>query len=185
MLRPVLLLTASFLVATPMVQSVSAQTAPVVVDLMKDVEQAEKKFMALANAIPADKMSWRPSPGARSVGEVLLHVASDNYLLPYGFGVAIPASTNIKGDDFKTLTAYEKRALTREQVAADLTQSFVHLKGAMAKTTSADLTKDVSMFGMKSTSQAMWILTATHLHEHLGQLIAYARMNNITPPWSN
>ena len=36
----------------------------------------------------------------------------------------------------------------------------------------------------KNTTRGVWIVTATHLHEHLGQLIAYARSNNVTPPWS-
>ncbi len=173
-----------FAAAGPASQVLSAQTAPVVVDLMKDIDGVEKKFVALAKATPPEKLAWRPAAGVRSMGEVLLHVASDNYLLPAGFGVAIPASTNIKADDFKTLTTYEKRALTREQIVTELESSFAHLKNAMTKTTAADLTKPVSMFGMNSNAQSMWILTATHLHEHLGQSIAYARMNGIVPPWS-
>ncbi len=170
--------------AVPPSATLSAQTAPVVLDLMKDIEGVEKKFVALAKATSPEKLSWRPAPGVRSAAEVLLHVASDNYLLPSGFGVAIPASTNIKADDFKTLTTYEQRALTREQIVAELETSFAHLKNAMTKTTAAELTKPVSMFGMNSNAQSMWILTATHLHEHLGQSIAYARMNGIVPPWS-
>ncbi len=170
-------------VAAPL-SAQNSSTAPLVVDLMKDIDGAATKFIALAKAMPPAKMSWRPDASARSTGEVFLHVASDNYLLPSGFGNAIPASTGIKGDDFKTLTTYEKRALTGEQIVADLEQSFAHLKASMAKTTSDDLMKPVTMFGMKSTAQGMWILTATHLHEHLGQLIAYARSNGVTPPWS-
>ena len=159
-------------------------TASVVVDLMKDVDGTAKKFIDLVKVMPPDKLTWRPAPGVRSVGEVFLHVASDNYLMPFGYGVAIPSSTGIKGDDFKSLTAFEKQTLTREQIATELEKSFAHLKAAMAKTTDADLAKPISMFGMKSTQQAMWIGTTTHLHEHLGQSIAYARSNGVTPPWS-
>lgn len=170
--------------AVPVSSALSAQTAPIVADLIKDVEGVEKKLVALANATPIEKLSWRPAAGVRSIGEVLLHVASDNYLLPFGFGVAIPAATKIDGSDFKTLTAYETRPLTRAQIVTELEASFAHLKVSMAKTAATDLTKPVTMFGMKSTAQSMWILTATHLHEHLGQSIAYARMNGIVPPWS-
>jgi hypothetical protein len=42
----------------------------------------------------------------------------------------------------------------------------------------------IEAFGRKMTARSLWITTATHLHEHLGQLIAYARSNNVTPPWS-
>jgi uncharacterized damage-inducible protein DinB len=159
-------------------------TASVVVDLIKDVDGTAKKFIDLVKVMPADKLTWRPAAGVRSVSEVFLHVASDNYLMPFGYGVAIPSSTGIKGDDFKTLTTFEKQTLTREQIASELEKSFAHLKSAMAKTTDADLAKPMSMFGMKSTQQAMWIGTTTHLHEHLGQAIAYARSNGVTPPWS-
>jgi len=40
-------------------------------------------------------------------------------------------------------------------------------------------------FGQRKTAaRSLWISTVTHLHEHLGQLIAYARSNKIAPPWS-
>jgi len=162
----------------------SAQAAPVVMDLLTAVEGVENKLMALAGVVPVEKLSWRPAPGVRSYGEVLLHVASDNYLLPFASGAPIPASTGIKSGDFQSLATYEKRALTREQITADLAKSFAHLKTAMRQTTSADLTAPVTLFGMKTTRQGLWVLTTTHLHEHLGQLIAYARISGVTPPWS-
>ena len=66
---------------------------------------------------------------------------------------------------------------------ADLEASFAFLRKAM-EAQSPDLTKEITVFGRKTTAQETWILTVTHLHEHLGQAIAYARSNNVTPPWS-
>ncbi|MEQ1692460.1 MAG: DinB family protein [Gemmatimonas sp.] len=163
---------------------VSAQTAPVVTDLMKDIDGVAQKLVAMAKAMPVEKYSWRPGAGVRSVGEVFLHVASDNYLLPALGGTAMPASTKLDAKNFKTFETYEKRTLTREQIVAELETSFAHLKTAMQKVTAAQLPAAVDMFGQKSTQQALWIATATHLHEHLGQSIAYARTNGIVPPWS-
>ncbi len=163
---------------------VSAQTAPVVADLMKDIDGVQQKMVALAKAMPVDKYAWRPGTGVRSVGEVFLHVASDNYLLPSLAGTAMPASTKLDMKNFKTFETYEKRALTREQIVADLETSFAHLKTAMTKATPAMMSNPVDMFGQKATQQSLWIMTTTHLHEHLGQAIAYARMNGVTPPWS-
>ena len=108
--------------------SLSAQPAPVVTDLMKDVDGVAQKFVALAKAMPLDKYGWRPAVGVRSVSEVLLHVASDNYLLPAMVGDMPPASTGINAKDFKTLATYEKRGVSREQTVADLEASFAHLK---------------------------------------------------------
>lgn len=169
--------------STP-VASLAAQTSPVVTDLMKDIDAVQGKMVQLAKVMPPDKYAWRPGAGVRSVGEVFLHVASDNYLLPALGGTPMPASTKLDMKNFKTFETYEKRTMTREQIVADLEASFTHLKAAMTKTTSAMMANPVDMFGQKGTQQSLWIATTTHLHEHLGQAIAYARSNGVTPPWS-
>ena len=153
-------------------------------DLIKDIAEVETKVVGLAKALPEGTYSWRPSPGVRSTGEVLAHVAADNYFLPAAMGIAAPGETGINGKDFKTAAAFEKRAMTRDQVVAELSKSFAFLKTSMAAVTDAQLNAPIELFGQKTTNRSMWITTATHLHEHLGQLIAYARSNKVTPPWS-
>lgn len=183
-MRRALLFAAALSIASPVLHTVAAQTSPIVADLIKDVEGVEKKLIGLARVTPPEKLSWRPAAGVRSIGEVFLHVASDNYFIPSGFGHEMPASTGIRAGDFKSLQAYESRTLTREQIVTELEQSFSFLKAQMAKTTISAVNDQVAMFGMKTTAQSMWILATTHLHEHLGQSIAYARTNGIVPPWS-
>ena len=153
-------------------------------DLLTDVSQLETKMMALARAIPADRYDWRPAAGVRSVSEVVRHVAADNYLLPAMLGHAAEPSTGIRGDDFKTAQAFEQRTLSRDDAIAQMERSFAHLKRALGGTTAERMSEKVTLFGHPSTVQSTWILTATHLHEHLGQLIAYARSNGVVPPWS-
>jgi uncharacterized damage-inducible protein DinB len=162
----------------------AAQSSTIVADLVADVTDTEKKFLALANAIPADKWDWRPGAGVRSVGEVFKHVAADNYLIPAGLGYAADASTGIKGDDYKTAVAFEKRTASKAAAIAELEKSFAFVKKSLAATSGDKLAQPVSMFGMSLTSQKAWIMATTHLHEHLGQLIAYARSNGVAPPWS-
>ena len=159
-------------------------TAGLTADLLTDLGQVEKKIVGLARAIPADKYGWRPGQGVRSVGEVLMHVAADNYLLPAALGHAADPATGIKGNDYKTAQAYERRQLDRDATIAELEKSFAHLKNSLSATPAARLGEPVSMFGQTLTVQQTWILTTTHLHEHLGQLIAYARSNGVVPPWS-
>ncbi|HJU64670.1 MAG TPA: DinB family protein [Gemmatimonadaceae bacterium] len=160
------------------------QAGNVTTDLSLDVGQAEKKFMDLARAIPADKYGWRPGQGVRSVGEVLMHVAADNYLLASALGFPADASTGIKGSDYNTAVAFEKRTMSRDAMLAELQKSFAHVRSGLTGTPANRLTEKVSLFGQSFTVQQAWILTVTHLHEHLGQLIAYARSNGIAPPWS-
>ena len=164
--------------------AVPAIAQGIMADLMGDVAQTQKKFIDLAKAIPAEKYDWRPGPGVRSINDVLRHVASDNYLIPAALGHAADASTGIKGEDYRTAKAFEERKTTKEQTIADLEKSFANLKASMEATTPAQLGQPVKMFGQPFTMQRAWVLGTTHLHEHLGQLIPYARTNNVTPPWS-
>ena len=153
-------------------------------DLLQDVASLETKIVGLANAMPPTAYKWRPKPGVRATEEVLLHVAGDNYFMPALMGVSAPTDTGIDGKDNKTVAAFETRRLTREQLVTELTKSFAFLKDAMSKTPDAMLERPPTNSVRKTTTRATWIATVTHLHEHLGQLIAYARSNDVTPPWS-
>ena len=111
-------------------------------------------------------------------------MAADNYFMPAALGTAAPAGTGISGTDYKTVDAWEAKTRTRAEIIAEVEQSFAFLKKAMADTPDAKIDASMKMFGPETTPRGTWISTATHLHEHLGQLIAYARSNNVAPPWS-
>lgn len=160
------------------------QRTGVMGELLKDVTDVQTKLVSLARAMPADKLAWRPAAGVRSVGEVLLHVAADNYFMPAAVGVQPPAASNIRFTDFATVGAFEKQALSRDATADALQTSFAHLTKAMADTPDARLDERVNFFGQDMSVRQVWIITTTHLHEHLGQAIAYARSNGVVPPWS-
>jgi len=158
--------------------------ASVGADLLTDLGTVEKKIVDLAGAIPEDKYDWRPGEGVRSVREVLLHVGSDNYLLPAMIGFTPDPATGIVGSDYNTAVAFEHRALSKDSVIAELQRSFVFVKQSLQETTASRMGEPVTMFGSQFTGQSAWILAVTHMHEHLGQLIAYARTNGVVPPWS-
>jgi uncharacterized damage-inducible protein DinB len=153
-------------------------------DLIAAVGDVETKIVGLAKAMPEATYAWRPMPGVRSVGEAFTHVAADNYFMPAALGIAAPAATGISGTDYKTVEAYEKKARTRAEIIAELEQSFAFLRKAMVDTPDAKLDATMKMFGRESSIRSTWVMTTTHLHEHLGQLIAYARSNKVVPPWS-
>jgi uncharacterized damage-inducible protein DinB len=164
---------------------VYAQHSPsITADLMSDLDQVERKLVSLARAIPADKYDWRPGTGVRSVGEVVLHVTADNYLLPATLGFAADPATGITADDYKTAVAFEQRKMDKDAAVAALQKSFGHLKKSLSATPAEKLGDSVNLFGQPVTTQRAWVLATTHLHEHLGQLIAYARTNGVKPPWS-
>jgi uncharacterized damage-inducible protein DinB len=162
----------------------AAQRTGLMGELIKDLDDVEKKFAGLVTAVPADKYEWRPAAGVRSISEVLLHVAGDNYVLPAAVGVAPDPATGINIDDFKTVTVFEKQKLSRDAMVAAMDKSFDHLRKAMNDTPDAKLDEKVKFFGQEMTVRQVWVVTGMHLHEHLGQMIAYARSNGVVPPWS-
>jgi hypothetical protein len=112
-----------------------------------------------------------------------MHIAADNYFFPAVMGVATPAETGIT-KDYPTAAAFEKKVLTRDALIAELQKSFAFLRATMAAVPAAKMNEPIDMFGQKTTNRGVWVMAVGHLHEHLGQLIAYARSNNVTPPWS-
>jgi uncharacterized damage-inducible protein DinB len=177
---------AALLLATSAAPLAAQQAAPaggVVADLARDVAQVERKIIGLAKAVPADKYAWRPGAGVRSVGELVMHVAADNYLFPVMLGTAADPSTGIT-TDYSTAQAFEKRQLPRDSAIVELERSFAFLKKSLSATPEAKLGDKISMFGQQFTTQQALLLATVHLHEHLGQFIAYARSNGVTPPWS-
>ena len=67
---------------------------------------------------------------------------------------------------------------------AQLEQSSAYLLEAVASISDEQMHETVQMFGQESTLQAALLLVVGDMHEHLGQAIAYARMNEVVPPWT-
>jgi len=150
-------------------------------DLESTVEVLHEKFTALAEAMPADDLAWRPMEGARSVQEVFVHVAADNWFVPALMGWDAPAGTGVTSDG-ATFQAYQSREMTREEMLRAVDDSFRFFRESMATSTD-DLGREVTL-GSPTTVGDVWIRAVVHLHEHLGQSIAYARSNEVVPPWS-
>ena len=135
-----------------------------------------RQLMALAQAIPADKYSWRPAPGVRSVSEVLIHIAQANFYLLSVTGPKMPADME-HADLEKTVTS-------KPQVIADLKRSLEAVRAARSQLQPGDLERKVQIEGKTVTVDGMYLRIIVHDNEHMGQLVAYARMNGIVPPWS-
>ncbi len=154
-------------------------------DLVAQVTYVETKIVALAKAIPESAYDWRPGDGVRSISEVFRHVAGENYFVGAKIGGTLPPpDTGITGKAHKEAISYEGRTMARPQAITALEQSFAFLKRSMAETPVHRLGALTEYAGRKVTTRTAWLYTTTHLHEHLGQLIAYARSNKVVPPWS-
>jgi uncharacterized damage-inducible protein DinB len=135
-----------------------------------------QQLIALAEAIPADKYSWRPAPGVRSVSEVFMHIAMANFYLLSVTGPKMPADM--------TSISLEKTVTKKTDVIDWLKRSLAAVKTARAQLKPGDLDRKVKIQGKTVTVDGMYLRIIIHDNEHMGQLVAYARMNGIVPPWS-
>ena len=135
-----------------------------------------RQLVALAEAIPADKYSWRPAPGVRSVSEVFMHIALANFYLLSVTGPPMPPEI--------TSNSMEKTVTAKPEVIQWLKRSLDAVKNAHAGIKPADLQRKVKVDGHDATVDGMYLRIIVHANEHMGQLVAYARMNGIVPPWS-
>ena len=145
-------------------------------EIMAEVMIQEDKFTRLAEAIPAEKYTWRPAPDVRSFAEVFMHVSAANFNLYKLVGTPPPAAFDVKG--------FEKSATDKAKVIATLKDSFAHAKKAITVMPDSNLEKSLDWFGGKNTQRGILLFIVRHGAEHLGQSIAYARFAGITPPWT-
>ena len=145
-------------------------------EVMAEVRIQEDKFSRLAEAIPADKFTWRPAPGVRSVSEVFLHVSAAGYNLPTLIGSPVPAGIDVP--------KLEKSTTDKAKVIRILKDAFAHERDAIMKMPDADLEKSLDWFGGRNTERGILLFMTRHASEHLGQSIAYARSFGIVPPWT-
>jgi uncharacterized damage-inducible protein DinB len=145
-------------------------------EVLAEVMIQEDKFTRLAEAIPADKFTWRPAAEVRSFAEVFLHVSTANFNIYKLVGTPPPAGFDVKG--------FEKSTTDKAKVIATLKDSFAHAKKAITAMPDADLDKSLDWFGGKNTQRGILLFVVRHAAEHLGQSIAYARMIGVVPPWT-
>ncbi len=142
--------------------------------MLSSIKDAQDKLLQLAEAMPEDKYGWKPAEGVRSVSEAFMHVAGANYFFGARMtGTKPPAEAR----------GLEKEVTQKTEVITKLKESFERVNAGIEK---ADMSQPTKLFGgREGTMGDLAMIAVSHAHEHLGQLIAYARSNNVTPPWSN
>lgn len=170
---PVLLSLLLVCLATPAVADDSA--GGFLSDFESDFDGVSKKLSSLAEAIPAESWDYAPSDEVRTVSEALVHVAGANFFLAQSLGV--PAPEELSPDMEETITE-------KDEVLVLLEKSQEHVRQAVEAKKGTDLDETLTLFGGERTVRAVFMTIAGHNHEHLGQLIAYARGSGVVPPWS-
>ncbi len=166
--------------------------SPLRQELLDGFDYGAKEALALAKAVPEDKYSWRPMEGVRSFGEVFMHMAGSTLLFGSMTGMKAPdgpahdlATVYMKrGFEMPELFAAEAAVKDKAKVLEIMEQSFQIGRDMIRNMPEADLEKPISFFGRPMTERGLLIFMGNHLNQHVGQAIAYARVNHIVPPWS-
>ncbi len=157
-------------------KAAAAPTSGFRAEFLEEIACYEQRYTRLAEAMPAEKYTWRPAEGVRSVGEVFTHITTANYGIAKALGTAPPVGFDPKA--IAALSADKPKALQA------LKDSFAHFRGAIIALNEADADKPQKMFNRSTTLRGSFIAITGHFGEHLGQSIAYARVNGIVPPWT-
>jgi uncharacterized damage-inducible protein DinB len=133
------------------------------------------QLIALAEATPDEQFAWRPAPGVRSTSEVYMHIVMANFYLLSVTGPKMPA-------DLKE--GMDKSVTSKAEVINWLKRSLDAVKQAHSGITPKDLQRKVHIMDRDATVDGMYLRIIVHANEHMGQLVAYARMTGVVPPWS-
>jgi uncharacterized damage-inducible protein DinB len=175
------LATAILALLTPLasVAPVAAQSAPpgFLEEFEGQFEASARKLVALAEAMPAETYNWRPMEGVTSTAEAFMHIARYNYYYP---DVALSVQPP-EGVDYEQLQGVVNE---KDGVEEILAASMEHVRGAYRGMSATDLERPTRLYGRDVAQWAVLLQLVTHMNEHLGQTIAYARSNGVVPPWS-
>ena len=129
-------------------------------------------LIAAAEAMPADKYNYRPTPAQMSFAQIQVHLANEgnDVLCGKTAGVEVPARAKVD------------TTATKEQLVARLKETFVFCEQAFAKMDDSKLAEPVSMFGMNMTRAVALLITVGDWADHYSQESNYLRLNNILPP---
>lgn len=149
-------------------------------DLLMSLGFLGGQIVSLEEAMPQAKFTWRPKKGVRSVAELYLHIAGAIYYLTGTIGRETPPDVQA----LMKASKWESQTTKKDEIKTVLTTAFAYLRKTIVETPDADLEKQVKFMGRDMSERLVLMATQFHSAEHLGQAIAYARINGVVPPWS-
>jgi uncharacterized damage-inducible protein DinB len=145
-------------------------------EMMRHFNESMSKVIALAAAMPAEKYTWKPSEPSMPVGHVYAHIARYNFWYLTS-EMKLAAAPGIQLDTIEAMR-------NKDQIVALLRRSRDFVRQSVGAMSAAQLDASTTLYGRAAPQWAVLVQLVAHMNEHLGQSIAYARTNNIAPPWS-
>ncbi len=158
--------------ATAATAAPAPSTSPVA-DALRAMEQrSARNLIAAAEAMPADKYSYRPTPAQMSFAQIQVHLANEGNDVLCGKTAGVEAPKRAAVDS----------TATKEQLVARLRETFQFCEQAFAKLDDSKLADPISMFGMNMTRATALLITVGDWADHYSQEANYLRLNSILPP---
>ena len=159
--------------APPPAPAAPAPSTSPVADALRNMEQRYSRILVgAAEAMPAEKYSFRPTAAQMSFAQIQVHLANEgnDVLCGKTAGVEPPKRTAVD------------TMATKEQLVARLKETFTFCEQAFAKLDDSKLAEPISMFGMNLTRAAAVLITVGDWADHYSQEANYLRLNNLLPP---
>src|SRR6185312_1283533 len=149
-----------------------AQSNPVSDAFRDHASSIGKNLVAAAEAMPADKYSFKPTPAQMSFGQILVHLSQGNdYLCGAIGGEKAPTRSKVAATDSK------------DTLVARLKETFAFCDQVLAKVDDSKLGEQLPFFGGKTRSRAaVMTLTTGDWADHYSQSAIYLRLNGVLPP---
>jgi DinB family len=152
----------------------AAQSTTLQADVLKDWTNMKETMTKIADAMPEDKFSYKPTPAQRSFGEQVLHVAGANVGIMKTLGGKAAAPT------------IDQKATSKAAILKALADSYDYGTAVLKEQTDQSIAESVQgprFIGTATRARLVWD-TIGHAWDEYGAMTVYLRLNNIVPPAS-
>lgn len=144
---------------------------PVSTTVKGQMTRYAKNMVAAADAMPADKFNFKPTPEMNTFAHLTMHIAQSNYGL----------CSKISGQDAPKVELKDTDG--KDKLVAALKSSFEYCSTALANVDDSKLGDSLTLFGNRQTSRAGALITLSDdWYDHYGAQAVYLRLNGILPP---
>jgi len=141
-------------------------------DLLTDWTSMKNTMMKIADAMPEDKLGYKPTAAQRSYREQILHVSVDNVALMKLLGSKTPAA------------AIDKNAASKAETLKALADSFDYGSAVIREQTDRSIIETVEVPNFRGTRARLVWSAIGHAWDEYGVMTVYLRLNGIVPPAS-
>lgn len=143
---------------------------PVSSTVKSQMTRYAKNMVAAADAMPADKFNYKPTPDMNTFGHLTMHIAqSNNFLCSKISGQEAP-KVELKDTDGK------------DKLVAALKASFEFCSTALASVDDSKLGDPFTIFNRQTSRAGLLITLSDDWYDHYGAQAVYLRLNGILPP---